>query len=136
MIYVKNQVLVNCYHFRSISRKSNVIHVHLSFIICRIPGVTSSPSTNRFTGKPPSALINKVKLFFEVFLYFKSEIHFSDRLPDLSSPPTQVNFAVVTPKALKRNSEILASTLSYSEMPWKLQLLQPFPEQLTHGFCF
>ena len=36
---------------------------------------------------------------------------------DLSSPPIQVNLAVVQPIFSKRNLEIIPSTLSNSEMP-------------------
>ena len=61
-------VLVNCYHCTSISRKSNSSHTHEIFKIVEIPGVISSPVTNRFMGSPPSALTKSVNKLFEFFL--------------------------------------------------------------------
>jgi hypothetical protein len=45
------------------SRKSNSRHLHELSMIDETPGETLSPFTNRFIGKPPSALRNKENSF-------------------------------------------------------------------------
>ena len=45
---------------------------------------TSSPSTNRLMGNPPSAFIIKVKMLGDSFFIFYIKNYFSERFPDFS----------------------------------------------------
>ncbi len=103
---------------------------------------------NGFFGKSPTILklltftwSNFVEdalsfLFWGFWILTKNGLPVPRTKLDLSSPPIHVNLAVVPPNFSKRNCEISPSTLSYSEIPWKLQILHPLPEQFEQDFCF